>query len=68
MVNPDKTPGLQVTIDGQPLNAALVGVTRPIDPGTHKVVATAPGYAPTEQPFDIKEKESKDVPITLKKK
>lgn len=68
IVTPDKTPGLQVTIDGQPLNAALVGVTRPIDPGTHKVVATAPGYAPAEQSFDIKEKESKDIPLTMKRK
>ena len=48
--------------------AALIGVTRPIDPGAHKVVATAPGYVTAEQAFDIKEKESKDVPLTLKKK
>lgn len=68
VVTPDKVPGLQVTIDGQPLNPALIGVTRPIDPGAHKVVATAPGYATAEQAFDVKERESKDVPLVLKKK
>jgi hypothetical protein len=60
-------PGLQVVVDGQSLNSALLGVPRPIDPGTHKVSLTAPGYMPTEQTFDIKEKESKDVPLTLKR-
>lgn len=67
VVTPDKTPGLQVAIDGQPVNAALVGVPRPIDPGPHKLVATAPGYLPMELSFDIREKEAKDVAIALKK-
>ena len=68
IVTPEKTPGLQVIIDGQALNAALIGVARPMDPGAHKVVVMAPGYDRMEQAFDIKEKESKDVPLTLKKK
>jgi hypothetical protein len=68
LVTPEKTPGLQVIIDGQALNAALIGVARPMDPGAHKVVVMAPGYERMEQAFDIKEKESKDVPLTLKKK
>lgn len=68
LVTPDKTPGLQVTIDGQPLNPALIGVTRPIDPGAHKIVATAPGYITAELAFGVKERESKDVPLLLKKK
>ncbi|CAN5124632.1 hypothetical protein BH09MYX1_BH09MYX1_61430 [soil metagenome] len=48
IVTPDRISGLQITVDGQPMNAALVGVARPIDPGNHRIVASAPGYAPGE--------------------
>jgi hypothetical protein len=44
IVTPERVAGLQITVDGQPMNAALVGVARPIDPGTHRVIVTAPGY------------------------
>ncbi len=44
LVTPERVAGLQITVDGQPMNAALVGVARPIDPGTHRVIAVAPGY------------------------
>jgi len=67
VVTPDRTPGLQIAIDGQAVNAALVGVPRPIDPGVHKIVAMAPGYLPIELSFDIKEKEAKDVAVALKR-
>lgn len=67
VVTPDKTPGLQIAIDGQPVNTALVGVSRPVNPGTHKIVASAPGMLPTEQSFDIKEREAKEIPLALKK-
>jgi hypothetical protein len=35
---------ISVTVSGAPVPAALLGVERPTDPGTHDVVATAPGY------------------------
>lgn len=34
----------QVSVGGTPLPAALIGVERPTDPGTHEIVASAPGY------------------------
>jgi hypothetical protein len=56
-VTPPNLPGLSVTIDGQPMNVALVGVERPIDPGPHKILVGAPGYARLEGAVTIKEKE-----------
>ena len=33
-----------VTIDGQTVPVAALGLKRPVDPGSHKVSATAEGY------------------------
>ena len=35
---------ITVTVGGAPVPEALIGAERPTDPGTHEVVATAPGY------------------------
>ncbi len=64
-VTPQNVANLQVQIDGTPMNTALVGVSRPIDPGSHKITVFAPGYARAEVPLAIKERESKSVPVTL---
>lgn len=65
-VQPAKVANLQLQIDGQNVSAALVGEVMPLDPGTHKVVVSAPGYAPAEQQVALKESESKTVAIALK--
>jgi serine/threonine-protein kinase len=36
--------GLSVTLDGRALLPAQIGVSMPVDPGAHAVVAEAPGY------------------------
>ena len=41
--------GLVVTLDGAPLDAASLGVPRPIDPGQHRVHAEAPSHAPFDR-------------------
>lgn len=64
-VTPANVPTLSVTIDDQPLNAALVGVARPINPGTHRVAASAPGYSRAEQTIDIKERAKQTITLTL---
>lgn len=67
-VSPEKLNGLVVTLDGQPVNVALVGVPRPADPGHHTLSVSAPGYLPAEQSLELKERESKDASVVLKKK
>ncbi len=64
-VTPANVPTLSVTIDDQPLNAALVGVARPINPGTHRVAASAPGYSRAEQTIEIKERAKQTITLTL---
>ncbi len=44
-----------VTIDGVPMNAAALGLKRPVDPGHHKVHAEAPGWKPADAEFDVAE-------------
>jgi hypothetical protein len=65
-VTPQNVQNLQVQVDGAPMNTALVGVARPINPGAHKVVVFAPGYGRQEAAFAVKEREAaKTVPIAL---
>lgn len=66
-VTPASVRNLTVTIDGQPMSAALVGVPRPINPGPHTIVATAPNYKIAEAQVDIKEKERSTVTLALKR-
>jgi hypothetical protein len=42
----DAPSGSEVTLDGQIVPAALLGVPKPVDPGTHRLSARARGRAP----------------------
>ena len=42
---PDDTAQVSVTVDGQPMNVALLEVDRPTDPGEHRIEAVAPGFS-----------------------
>src|SRR5690606_37527349 len=42
---PDDLTQVSVTIDGQPMNVALLEVDRPTDPGDHRIEASAPGLS-----------------------
>ena len=64
-VAPQNVANLQVQIDGAAMNTALVGVSRPINPGAHKIAVFAPGYARQEVALAIKEREAKQLPVTL---
>ena len=64
-VTPASAPGLQVTIDDQTMSSALVGVSRPINAGTHKIVVSASGYGKSEQTLSIKERETKAIAVAL---
>lgn len=44
-----------VTIDGQTVPVAALGLKRPVDPGSHKVSATAEGYNAADTTFAVAE-------------
>lgn len=60
-------PAARVTLDGEPLPDASVGVKRPIDPGAHVARARADGYAPAEVSFRVAEGASEVVTVRLER-
>jgi len=57
----------QVTVDGQPVPTAALGLKRPVDPGQHVVKATAEGYKPAETTFTVAEGGSAEAKLALEK-
>ncbi len=57
---------LQLQIDGQSVSAALIGEPIQLDPGTHKVLVLAAGFAAPEQQVELKEQQTKTVSFALK--
>lgn len=55
-----------VTIDGEPVPRAALGVRRPVDPGDHTVRAEAAGFAPAEVKVTLAEGASETVALELK--
>src|SRR5690606_26769211 len=56
-----------VTIDGQAVSTAGLGLRRPVDPGSHVVRAEAPGYKPAETRFQVAESGAAEATLTLEK-
>lgn len=57
--------GLVVKVSDKPVPSALIGAERPTDPGTHTVVAEAPGHAPAQAEVTLKEGGRESVNLTL---
>jgi hypothetical protein len=55
----------QLVIDGAMVPFALVGEQIPLDPGEHKLQATAAGQASQEVTVNLKERETKNVALQL---
>lgn len=55
-----------VTMDGEKVPAALVGVARPVDPGTHQFQAVAPGMASEVTSVTVKAGEHQSLQLSLK--
>jgi hypothetical protein len=55
----------EVKVGGVPVSSALIGVERPTDPGTHEVVATAPGYLEAKSSVTLAEAGHQSVTLTL---
>jgi hypothetical protein len=54
-----------VTMDGTPIASALVGVERPVDPGTHELQATADGFQSALSRITLAEAQREQVVLTL---
>jgi hypothetical protein len=61
----DGAPSPTVTLDGQPIAAAALGLKRPVDPGAHVVRAEAQGFKPAEQSFQVAEAGSAEATLTM---
>jgi hypothetical protein len=57
--------GLSVTRDDAPIDTAVLGAAIYVDPGTHVVSASAPGYKPFSETVELREGEGKDVQLSL---
>ena len=57
--------GLSVTMDGQPLSVALLGVPTPMNPGEHVFEAKAPGTQPATQRLAVAESAKQTVTLAL---
>jgi hypothetical protein len=60
-------PDPAVTLDGQAVNSASLGVRRAIDPGTHVLHVTAQGYKPADINFPATSGANVDQPVVLEK-
>src|SRR5689334_15456733 len=54
-----------LTIDGNAVSAAVVGIERPANPGKHHIAISAPSYTSAEADVELAERESKDVSLRL---
>ncbi|HEV8245254.1 MAG TPA: hypothetical protein VGP93_05780, partial [Polyangiaceae bacterium] len=57
---------VELSIDGEKVSSAVVGVDRPINPGEHDVVATASGYERSERKVSIARGEKQKLELALK--
>jgi hypothetical protein len=57
---------MQLQIDGQSVSSALIGEQIQLDPGVHKVLVVAAGFAAGEQQIELKEQQTKTASFVLK--
>ncbi len=67
VVTVEGPPNPVVTIDGASVPAAALGLKRPVDPGQHKVNATADGYKSTDAMFTVAEGGSAEAKLKMEK-
>ncbi|HVH48153.1 MAG TPA: PEGA domain-containing protein [Labilithrix sp.] len=67
VITVEGAPNPTVTIDGQPVSSAGLGLRRPVDPGAHVIKAEAPGYKPAETSFQVAESATAEAKLRLEK-
>jgi hypothetical protein len=65
IVNVSGAPSFRVTLDGAPFSNAVLGASRPIDPGRHVLRAEAEGFAAAEAVISVAERRTETVTLTL---
>ncbi len=60
-----RMPGLEVTVDGTPLAEAAYGIALPVDPGTHRIRAVAPGKQAFEKSVEVPSSSAEHLKIDL---
>jgi hypothetical protein len=66
--DPKDLPNLQVNLNDKQMPVEMVGIARPINPGSYKITASATGYGTKEATaITIAEKDTKSVDLTLEK-
>jgi hypothetical protein len=60
-------PNFVVRLDGAVIADAALGVPLPVDPGRHRVEASAGGRLPLTAELEVREKEARRVPLELEK-
>lgn len=59
---------LQIHLNDKQMPIEMIGIARPINPGTYKITATATGYGTREATtLEIREKDAKSIDLTLEK-
>jgi len=61
----NKPAGLEVTRDGLKISGEVLGEALPIDPGTHEITATAPGYTTDKRTVDVVEGKAVTVELSM---
>jgi hypothetical protein len=65
VLKPNDARVTRLTIDGQEVSAAVIGIERKVNPGDHGVVVEAEGFAKTETHAEARESATTKVEITL---
>ncbi len=62
---PSDVADAQVTLDAKPLDAARLGTSIPLEPGTHRIEARAPGRTPYAISLVVKDREANVLEVKL---
>jgi len=65
LIDVEPVPELALLLDQRQLASNLVGVPLRVNPGTHRVEATAPGYEPTTLEVSVVERATRTVRVAL---
>lgn len=66
-IEPRAASDLEIKVNGAKMANDLVGIARPLDPGTYRVIVSAKGFKTTSADIALAEKEAKAVELKLKK-